>query len=429
MKKIIVTLDKKFQVPLFEYIYMFIMVIYMGQMTLETSRMNYNLSGNPIPFLIPIIATIILLKRRRISFYDKTLFKLLCIFSIWSLLQIVKNHFFCTQELSYYFFLYYSLFIAYIHIKVFDKKIFILYEDIIVRLSILGLIIWISAVIFPSPLQSFFRMLPNTGYGHNFLYLYNLMDPTQGQVSILLRNAGFSWEPGRYAICLLPAIWFNLSVNNIKFKKNKNIIILLIAMLSTQSTTGICITIFLYTIFLLKKVYFSSVFTTSILIIPIIYLSLQTDFIGGKISRQLDITTQKTEIEKNIEWHAKQSEPNELIASLDRFISIYYEYLNILPNPILGYGLNTNHSLFRSQITSNYNLTGGLLQLIGKHGIILGIYIYYILFKSSIALFNKKKDLRRYSIFITIILSSISYPIFGVPLFTTFWFYGYFAKK
>lgn len=429
MKKIIVTLDKKFQVPLFEYIYMFIMVIYMGQMTFETSRMNYSLSGNPIPFLIPIIATIILLKRRKVSFYDKKLFKLLCIFIIWSLLQSIKNQLFNSQELSYYFFLFYSLLIAYIHIKVFDKKIFILYEDIIVRLSILGLIIWITAVILPSPLQSFFRMFPDTGYGHNFLYLYNLMDPEQGQVSILLRNAGFSWEPGRYAICLLPAIWFNLSVNDIKFKKNRKIIVLLTAMLSTQSTTGICITILLYSIYYLKTISIKSIFATTILMLPIIYLSLQTDFIGGKISRQLDISSQKEEIEKNIAWHKKQSNHNELIASMDRFISAYYELTNIQHAPFIGYGLNTDHSFFYQKITSNYNLTGGFLQLLGMFGIILGTYIYYLLFKSSIILNQRKVDLRKYSIFFIIILSSISYPIFGLPLFTAFWLYGYFYNK
>ena len=52
----------------FEVLYMFVMVIYMAQATKETGRMVGSISGNPIPFLIPIVLTYLLCKRHPISF-------------------------------------------------------------------------------------------------------------------------------------------------------------------------------------------------------------------------------------------------------------------------------------------------------------------------------------------------------------------------
>ena len=59
--------------PIYEYLYLFVMVIYMAQMTSETGRMVGTLSGNPILFLITIVLTIILLIRNPISFLHRKL--------------------------------------------------------------------------------------------------------------------------------------------------------------------------------------------------------------------------------------------------------------------------------------------------------------------------------------------------------------------
>ena len=59
--------------PIYEYLYLFVMVIYMAQMTSETGKMVGTLSGNPILFLITIVLTIILLIRNPISFLHRKL--------------------------------------------------------------------------------------------------------------------------------------------------------------------------------------------------------------------------------------------------------------------------------------------------------------------------------------------------------------------
>ena len=70
-----IKIQKKTYCPTFDYLYLFFMVVYMGQMTPETSRMVGSLSGEPVPFLIPIVLTIILLYR-----HPKTTFPFVLIF-------------------------------------------------------------------------------------------------------------------------------------------------------------------------------------------------------------------------------------------------------------------------------------------------------------------------------------------------------------
>ena len=103
---------KKTYCPTFEYLYLFVMVIYMAQMTPETGRMVGTLSGNPIPFLIPIFLTIILLYRHPISFNNKKLWQFVGIMFCWSLAVCYKFHDFSSENLSYYFFLFYAIFIS-----------------------------------------------------------------------------------------------------------------------------------------------------------------------------------------------------------------------------------------------------------------------------------------------------------------------------
>ena len=81
-----------FYCPIFEYLYLFVMVIYMAQMVPETGRMVGGLSGNPIPFLIPIILTFILLFRHPISFNDKRLWSFVGVMLCWSFAVCYKFH-------------------------------------------------------------------------------------------------------------------------------------------------------------------------------------------------------------------------------------------------------------------------------------------------------------------------------------------------
>lgn len=412
----------------FEYIYMFVMVIYMAQMTADTSRMISNLGGNPIPFLIPIVMTLILLKRHPISFKNKKLQTILLVVTGWAVLLLLKLGKINTEEISYLFFLYYAIIMAYIHVRVYGQKMFVLYEDIMVKFSQISLILWGFAVILPSVSSSVFHMFPETGYGNNFLYLFNWMDPVKGQASLLLRNAGCSWEPGRFAIMVVLAILVNLSRNGIKFKGNKNVVYLLLALLSTQSTTGYSIVILLYTLFYIKHFSAKYIIGLIFVVLPLVIGLFSLDFMGEKIKKQLDVESELDQMQTSINWMNKTREDGEYAFSTNRFSGMILEFDNVLHDPILGYGRNTNNSYFRRNVSSHIVLTGGIIKQFGQYGIPLGLFFYYILYKSSVAFALNANIKRKFALFLSIVLFSISYITFCTPIFTAFWFYGYFKK-
>ena len=404
------------------------MIIYMAQATGYTSRMVGGLTARPLfPFLLPILLTIILLDRNKISFSHNGLSMLLFIMGSWTACIIYKESLFSNKQLSFYFFLFYAIIIAYIHVRVFGKKLFPLYEKIMVHMSVITLGLWFFAVLVPSS-ASFFRGFTPTGFGYNVFYIFTWMDPRYGQIENgILRNAGFSWEPGRFAIMVLLAIYCNLLRNGIKFKNNRSIIILLLSMLSTQSTTGYVGTIALYAFWGLKRISMSYILGITFVLIPIGYYASQLSFMQEKILKQLDLDYELQKFDKTIDYVNEVKQRNEYIASVGRFQAIYYEAQNIKEDPLLGYGISPSNSFFSTHISSNFVLTGGVLKLIGQYGIPLGLLLYFFLYKSS-ARIGKEYGANKGALFFVYIISSISYTLFLIPVFTAFWLYGLFRK-
>lgn len=413
----------------FEVFYMLVMVIYMAQATPETSRMVGSISGNPVPLLLPMVLTYILWRRHPISFHNKRLYLILGVYCVWAVCSLVKYGDFSTQELSYHFFMIYAIVIAYIHNQVFGKELLPIYENILVFLCKIAIVGWLIAVLIP-PSAALFRLFPETIFGNNVLYLFNWMDPVKGQIySGILRNAGCSWEPGRFAIMVTLAIFCNLCQNGVRFKRNKNIWWLLVALITTQSTTGFFATLILYAIFLIKKFNIKYVLVSVVIMLPLVYGMMQLDFMGEKITTKIFNAQNISQKNETFEWVASNHKDGEYVGSIDRFESMVFEWINVKNDPILGYSRNPEHSYFRMNISNNFVLANGLVKILGMYGIFLGIYFYYILFRSSIKIAQDSDEKRGVALFILFCISSISYQILSVPIFTTFWFYGFFTKS
>lgn len=428
-----VSLFKQDKIKTFEYLYFFVMVVYMGQMVHDTTRMVSGFSSPLFPLLFPMILTIVLLDRHKVKFDDKRLIRILLTFAIWTVLLFAHKQTYDSSQYSYYFFLFYSIIIAYIHVQVFGKKMFLLYEHIMIRLSLLSLVLWGIYIIFPGT-ASFFRGFPEAANGNHIFYIYKWFDPSRlskldGFVIYgLLRNSGCSWEPGRFAIMVLLALFCNLSRNGIKFKGNWGGIILLFALASTMSTTGYLGAIVLYSFFALKKISLQRLLAFSLILLPIVFQLTKLEFMQEKIESQLDLDTEIRKSQEVMDYVNKEHKSNEYVSSLGRFQAMYFELINIQMDPILGYGRNTGKSYFSQRISGNFTLPGGLLKIFGQHGIPLGILLYILLFKSSVAL-GKEFKIRKGTLFVIYLVSLSSYSIFTAPVFTAFWFYGLFRKE
>ena len=413
----------------FEVLYMFVMVVYMAQATPETSRMVGTLSGNPIPLLLPMVLTYILCRRNPISFNNKQFLMVLFIYCVWAICSLLKYGIFTTEELSYHFFMVYAIVIAYIHNQILGYKLIPLYEKILTFLCKISIVCWLIAILIPAS-TSFFRLFYETGYGNNVLYLFTWMDPAKGQVSTdIIRNAGCSWEPGRFAIMVTLAIFCNLCQNGIKFRNNKNIWWLLIALATTQSTTGYFTALFIYALFFIKKFDLKHVFMFILIMVPILYGLMQLDFMGEKITDRITNAQDVSRLDRQFEWNASQKEDGEYLGSLDRFDAMVFEWMNIKHDPILGYSRNFEHSFFRQHITNNFVLANGFVKIWGMYGLILGTYFFYLLFVSSVKLSKQSHEKRKLGLFILFCMSAVSYQILSIPVFTTFWFYGIFQKE
>lgn len=412
----------------FEVLYLFVIVIYMAQATPETSRMVGTISGNPIPLLLPIVLSYILCKRHNISFHNRNLHVVLIVYLVWAFCSIIKYGIYTTRELSYHFFMIYAIVIAYIHCQVYGDKLLPIYENIMVFLCKIAVLGWLIAVLVPFS-ATFFRLFPETGFGNNVFYLFTWMDPAKGQVySGIIRNAGCSWEPGRFAIMVTLAMFCNLCQNGIKFKKNKNIWWFIIALVTTQSTTGFVSALILYTIFLIKKFNLKYIIITLVIMVPVVYGIVQLDFMGEKITTKMTGAQDVSQREQTFAYAATKYEEGEYVGSIDRFDAMVFEWMNVKNDPILGYSRNVEHSYFRTNISNNYVLANGLVKVFGMYGIFLGLYFFYILYRSSKKIAQDSNAQRILAMFILFCLSAISYQILAIPIFTTFWFYGLFSQ-
>ena len=419
-----IRLADKSSIGFYKYIYYFVMVVYMAQIVPTTNRMIAGLSSPWIPFIIPIALTIILVLIHPIKLFNKKLLSILAICGLWALLVTIFNDLYSFSELSFQFFLFYSIIIAYIHVQVYGKQLVPLYESIIVLLCKISLPFWLLSVIAPSLMCGIASNFPESNLGHNILYLYNYIDFGTDHY---LRNSGCSWEPGRFAIMILLGLYCNILRNGIKW--NSNLFWLLATLLTTMSTTGYSIAILMYTLAFTRYSHLKQKVFYLFLIVPLVAYLFSLDFMAHKVYEQSHLTDNVADLYERFQYHNKATSEGEYIQSLGRFESMYFELLNINDAPILGYGRNPKNSYFYEQISSNFYLTGGLLKIFSMYGLILGIYLYYIMYKSSrklAILFNRPMGS---FLFIILILSSISYEIFMVPVFTAFWLYGIFMNN
>lgn len=392
----------------------------MGQATEETSRMVTGLTGNPIPFLIPIVLTFYLWVKNPVPLFSKKLWGILTLYLFWMVLSL-RKYGISTGELSYHFFMVYALIVAYIQVAVYEYKLLILYEKVIVWICKITLSLWLLGIIVPG-ITNLYQLFPNTYLGTNVLYIFQWNAES-------LRNSGCSWEPGRYAVMLCLGIYCNLCQHGINFRSNPSLWWLLISLASTMSTTGFCVAIVLFSLFMLKKIRVVTLCKFLGIMLPIIIGLSQLDFMQEKIVDKFENAQNVNRWRSNFEWHNKNTATGKTVSSIDRFEAMVFEGMNVAADPILGYSRNTDHSYFYKHWSTHHSLAHGLLKVFGMYGLILGCVFYICLFYSSKKIARLSKVQQPIALFLTICLGSISYNIFSVPIFTAFWFYGVFSNK
>ncbi|MBQ8543007.1 MAG: hypothetical protein IJ436_05985 [Bacteroidaceae bacterium] len=268
-----------------------------------------------------------------------------------------------------------------------------------------------SSLLLKSPI-----LLENSaGVGEYSLILYTLsVDPARIQAVYggIIRNSGCAWEPGLYSVMLCIAILFNIFQNK-KNIFNKRLIVLLIALITTFSTTGYVMAIVIFAGYYLSGRKIGTVkriIYLSIIVVGSIYI-YNLPFISEKINDDANTESFSTEEASYVYYEEKGKN-----YTTGRFEGIVLDYMNFKDKPIMGYGLTREASYIYNKISPVIITSNGIAKPFAMFGIILGVILLAITYKSTAKLSNEYLFAPPYLLFIVIMLGSVSYMFDSTPI-------------
>jgi len=409
------------KIAFFEYLLVFVLIIYAGRSNAFVE--NSSIKENPIGVLFPILLCGILALRWKIKF-DGRFFSVLFGFTIYFLAISLKFKVIQPTFIFNYFSLF---FIVYVVIRALKFDLFLLYERLIFYLAIAGLFFWLIQVGLRG--DSLFYMLSRipgidkfsyvSGEGVNAV-LYSIQ-PTYTSLLYnfsIPRNCGYAWEPGAFAVYLCLAVLINLFF--VKSDKNRNtrLWVLLIALLSTQSTTGYMIFVLIVLFYLLNKRLNIIILLFPFAVIALVYVS-SLPFMSKKVIELIDET-------KTVNQLLEDTYGRESASTPQRFTSFLLTFKDFKDNPLLGVG-GHREATYVFKLGSNISPISGIGNLLAQFGII-GFVIFIVwTFRSSV-FFSKHYGYRgNMLLFLVMIFISVSYSMLWLPLVMCFWMFKLFS--
>lgn len=402
--------NKTIKISQIEYIFYFLVIIFLGSGMLLTRNSLEAFGGSDITTFLGKIFMLLfasyLFYKRNNNLTPYIPWKIVILLCVWTLLQVIKYHYFS----SYVLIRFMNLVFAIMIMKIYGTKIIYLFEHVISKLSIISLLGWFLVLIIPDFMLELAKFSPFEPYGlvqNGSFFVFGISDSSE----IVRRNLGFAWEPGRFGCILSIGLFFNLIAYNNKIKGNKHFWYILLSILSTQSTTAYIGLLFVLSFYIYnkkKKVLYKIL---PIFIIVCLYL-IQLDFIGDKIQNLWLTEEHAAEWEKQLEFYATHDD----IIVPQRFDGLFYELLNILHDPLIG-NASDEYSYLASIFGLKLSLSNGCLRIFANMGIFIGILYYILLYKSSIYLSSTYQYKGKLAWLILFILINISYSWIFEPIF------------
>jgi len=330
--------------------------------------------------------------------FDRFFFFFLLLYSIVMVAQMVIFNY---LPLTTYLGVFIRIFFAYLTVRILGKNFTKFYVNIIYVLSIIGFFIYIPQLVAPGfgrfLATSVSPLLRNPLYAGDIWYAPDIILYVFNSGVGTFRNCGPFWEPGAYTGFLIIAMIFHYLEN--KTITDKKSIVLVLALLSTMSTTGLIALGFFLVMFLGNKVapIYKLILIPSLLAgIVIAFTSL--DFLGDKITSQLDVSN----------THHNT-----------RFKSGVLDLRDFAENPVLGLGRDpkTRHKGITNPILTHR--TNGLSNYLVTYGIFIFLFYFgsiYLAFRKLCLKNNYHPKYALYSI-ILILIIGFSEVFFSLPFF------------
>ncbi len=411
------------RISFFEYLYVFVLIIYAGRA--NTFVVSTSIMANPVGVSFIVVLSGILAIRGNIIFNKQFYLLIFCFFIYFIAISIKYNEIHPTIFLDYFL----LFFIAYIAIKALEFNLFKTYEYVLYYLAIIGLLIWsIQIILGGDALYNYFSKIPGINsfsYGNwnglnAIIYTIRPFSDSLLYNSLISRNCGYAWEPGAFACYLCLAIFINLFIPNDDSKGKIRFWVLLLALISTQSTTGyIIFTIIILFYYLSKKRII--IFLLLPVMITALILIFSLPFMSNKIVSAVNETRETDLI-------VERAIGRETSITPQRFASFMIAIKDFRNNPILGNGGITGES-WTSKIGANVSAISGIGNLLAQFGIIGFLFFIISSIKSSFFLSKYYNFKGKYLLFLIILLISISYGIILLPLGMSFWMFKLFIPK
>jgi hypothetical protein len=314
--------------------------------------------------------------------------------------------------------------IAYVVVSTLRTRFFAIYENILFYLAIIALIFWVLHNAIPFTFVEFLRNFEFSTQGEGrgstdfnaIVYTVSNYDLVPNHIANfggfeLYRNSGFAWEPGAFSAFINLAILFNLLRNKFRLGKNPQLWVLIIALLTTFSTTGYSMFILMGFFYLynqkLRKV--AWVIPIAVLFAVLIF---NLPFMADKITETAEYNTEEL-IYLSIK-HGTQYAPQ-------RFESLQIDFIDFLNHPVLGYGGQVEER-WTYQLGAQIATISGIGKILAQFGLVGLIFFLFSVWSSSkkmVVIYNL-----RGAIFpaVLIIMISISYTIFTI-LYTCIWLF------
>ncbi len=415
---------RKPKISFFEYLSIFILLIYAGHS--NKLVLIDNIFDTPIAAFVPIILAGILVIRWKVIF-DKQFFIVIFGFLIYFIALSAKY-----GEVQPTFFLNYlfQFIIAYSVIRALSFSFFKIYIDIVYVLAIIAIFLWIlQTVLGGDTLYGYFRSIPSltqfsnvSGGGLN-AFIYSVQPSSTSLIygNFLPRNCGFAWEPGGFAVFLCLSLFSNLFLNTSEVKINKHFWVPSLALITTQSTTGYLIFMVIIFFFFYRK-YRKLVLMLSPVIIAALIALFSLPFMTDKIVKLADETNEiESIVVRTIGWKGEPYTPQ-------RFSSFMIAWEDFRRNPVLGLGGHMEES-WTVKMGAVISPVTGLGYLLAQFGLV-GFLFFIILSIQTSFYFSNYFDYRvRLLFFIIILFTSVSYSIILYPLLMCFWMYKTFSPS
>lgn len=280
-----------------------------------------------------------------------------------------------------------KIYLAFLVIAFLGEKFRYTYLRLMYWLSIVSLCFFVIQILIEPIGFSFGR--------YKTLFIFNTIPSGSG----LGRNSGMFWEPGAFQgfLILVPLLYFN----NLKFLWNsyrKECVVLIITLLTTQSTTGyIALTVILAYVLAMSNVHIlTKYFLICFIGIGIVLMFTQLSFLEDKITDEYAATIALKEGE--LSW--------------SRMGSFYLDYQNILHHPFIGNGflMEMRYGALGRHLNG---ISNGFTGAINMYGIVTVLF-YYICVYRRLKNYNR---IQRVLFLATIIILLngeyyMSYPLF-----------------